>query len=135
MDKGDKNPTETETILMALDQISQTIDVMTSVLGRLRNYVQQQEVVQMILEGTELEVQYARDTMPRGVLGMNAAIMEEYLHFIANRRLSQLGLPEQFPGAQNPFPWMSEIMDLRKEKNFFETRVIEYQTGGALSWD
>ena len=94
-----------------------------------------QEVIQMILEGTELEIQYARDTMPRGVLGMNAAIMEEYLHFIANRRLSQLGLPEQFAGAQNPFPWMSEIMDLRKEKNFFETRVIEYQTGGALSWD
>ena len=95
----------------------------------------QAEVIQMILEGTELEIQYARDTMPRGVLGMNAAIMEEYLHFIANRRLSQLGLPEQFPGAQNPFPWMSEIMDLRKEKNFFETRVIEYQTGGALNWD
>jgi ribonucleoside-diphosphate reductase beta chain len=95
----------------------------------------QQEVIQMILEGTQLEIEYARDTMPRGVLGMNAAMMEEYLHFIANRRLSQLGLPEQFPGAQNPFPWMSEIMDLRKEKNFFETRVIEYQTGGALSWD
>ncbi|GAB3274335.1 ribonucleotide-diphosphate reductase subunit beta [Parahaliea aestuarii] len=94
-----------------------------------------QEVIQMILEGTQLEIEYARDTMPRGVLGMNAAMMEEYLHFIANRRLSQLGLPEQFPGAANPFPWMSEIMDLRKEKNFFETRVIEYQTGGALSWD
>ena len=93
-----------------------------------------QEVTQMILEGMELEVAYARDTMPRGVLGMNAAMMEEYLHFIANRRLSQLGLKEQFPGAQNPFPWMSEIMDLRKEKNFFETRVIEYQTGGALQW-
>jgi ribonucleoside-diphosphate reductase beta chain len=95
----------------------------------------QQEATQMILEGTQLEIEYARDTMPRGVLGMNAAMMEEYLHFIANRRLSQLGLPEQFPGAQNPFPWMSEIMDLRKEKNFFETRVIEYQTGGALNWD
>ncbi len=95
----------------------------------------QQESIQMILEGTELEIEYARDTMPRGVLGMNAAMMEEYLHFIANRRLSQLGLPEQYPGAQNPFPWMSEIMDLRKEKNFFETRVIEYQTGGALTWD
>ncbi|GAB1256402.1 ribonucleotide-diphosphate reductase subunit beta [Aurantivibrio plasticivorans] len=94
-----------------------------------------QEVIQMVLEGTELEVQFARDTMPRGVLGMNAAMMEEYLHFIGNRRLAQVGLPEQYPGAQNPFPWMSEIMDLRKEKNFFETRVIEYQTGGALSWD
>ena len=94
-----------------------------------------EEVTQMILEGTALEIEYARDTMPRGVLGMNAAMMEEYLHFIANRRLNQLGLSEQFSGAQNPFPWMSEIMDLRKEKNFFETRVIEYQTGGALSWD
>ena len=94
-----------------------------------------EEVTQMILEGTALEIEYARDTMPRGVLGMNAAMMEEYLHFIANRRLTQLGLAEQFPGATNPFPWMSEIMDLRKEKNFFETRVIEYQTGGALNWD
>jgi ribonucleoside-diphosphate reductase beta chain len=94
----------------------------------------QQEAIQMILEGTQLEVEYARDTMPRGVLGMNAAMMEEYLHFIANRRLVQLGLPEQFPGVKNPFPWMSEIMDLRKEKNFFETRVTEYQTGGALAW-
>ncbi len=95
----------------------------------------QTEVRQMVLEGTELEINYARDTMPRGVLGMNASMMEEYLHFIANRRLAQLGLEEAYPGAQNPFPWMSEIMDLRKEKNFFETRVIEYQTGGALSWD
>jgi ribonucleoside-diphosphate reductase beta chain len=90
---------------------------------------------QMILEGTELETAYARDTMPRGVLGMNANVMAEYLQFIANRRLAQIGLAEQFPGAKNPFPWMSEIMDLKKEKNFFETRVTEYQTGGALSWD
>lgn len=94
----------------------------------------QQEVVQMIVEGTMLEIEYARDTMPRGVLGMNASMMEEYLKFICNRRLSQLGLPEQFAGVTNPFAWMSEMMDLRKEKNFFETRVTDYQTGGALSW-
>ncbi|MEX0965468.1 MAG: ribonucleotide-diphosphate reductase subunit beta [Pseudohongiellaceae bacterium] len=94
-----------------------------------------EQATQMILQATQLEIEYARDTMPRGVLGMNAAMMEEYLQFIANRRLVQIGLPEQFRGVQNPFPWMSEIMDLRKEKNFFETRVIEYQTGGALSWD
>tara|TARA_Y100000782_G_scaffold92737_1_gene102340 strand:- start:21611 stop:22870 length:1260 start_codon:yes stop_codon:yes gene_type:complete len=94
----------------------------------------QEEVTQMIVEGMQLEIEYAKDSMPRGVLGMNSAMMEEYLKFIANRRLSQLGLKEQFPNAQNPFPWMSEIMDLRKEKNFFETRVIEYQTGGALTW-
>ena len=94
-----------------------------------------EESTQMILQATQLEIEYARDTMPRGVLGMNAAMMEEYLQFIANRRLVQIGLPEQFQGVSNPFPWMSEIMDLRKEKNFFETRVIEYQTGGALTWD
>ena len=94
-----------------------------------------EEATQMILQATQLEIEYARDTMPRGVLGMNAAMMEEYLQFIANRRLVQIGLPEQFQGVSNPFPWMSEIMDLRKEKNFFETRVIEYQTGGALTWD
>jgi len=93
------------------------------------------EAAQMILEGTELEIQYARDTMPRGVLGMNAAMMEEYLKFIANRRLTQLGLDEEFAGVSNPFPWMSEIIDLRKEKNFFETRVTEYQVGGALNWE
>ena len=95
----------------------------------------QQEAVEMIREAVELETQYARDTMPRGVLGLNAPMFEEYLQFIANRRCSQIGLAEQYPGAGNPFPWMSEVLDLKKEKNFFETRVTEYQTGGALSWD
>ena len=95
----------------------------------------QTEARNMILQGTQLEIEYAHDTMPGGILGMNAESMSDYLKFIANRRLTQIGLEEEFPNATNPFPWMSEIMDLRKEKNFFETRVIEYQTGGALSWD
>ena len=90
---------------------------------------------EMILEGTELEIDYARDTMPRGVLEMNANMMAEYLQFIANRRLAQIGLGAPFSGVKNPFPWMSEIMDLKKEKNFFETRVIDYQGAAALSWD
>jgi ribonucleoside-diphosphate reductase beta chain len=94
-----------------------------------------EEAIQMILTGVELEYRYAVDTMPRGILGMNAQLFKEYLHYIANRRCSQIGLAEQFPGAGNPFPWMSEMMDLKKEKNFFETRVIEYQTGGTLKWD
>lgn len=95
----------------------------------------QQEMIELIKEGVQLEYQYAVDTMPNGILGMNAEMFKEYLHFIANRRLAQIGLPEQYPGAQNPFPWMSEMLDLKKEKNFFETRVTEYQTGGTLSWD
>ena len=95
----------------------------------------QEEVRTMIHEATELEHRYAEDTMPRGVLGLNAPMFKEYMHFIANRRCAQIGLKELYSGAENPFPWMSEIIDLKKEKNFFETRVTEYQTGGALSWD
>ncbi len=95
----------------------------------------QQEAVDMIREAVDLESRYAVDTMPRGILGLNANMFEEYLQFIANRRCAQVGLSEQYPGASNPFPWMSEVMDLKKEKNFFETRVTEYQTGGTLTWD
>jgi ribonucleoside-diphosphate reductase beta chain len=95
----------------------------------------QDEVRGMIREATELEHRYAEDTMPRGILGMNADMFKEYMHFIANRRCAQIGVSELYPGAKNPFPWMSEVIDLKKEKNFFETRVTEYQTGGALSWD
>ena len=95
----------------------------------------QKEVIHMIREGVELECQYARDTMPRGILGLNAEMFKEYLQYIANRRFAQIGLSEQYPNVKNPFPWMSEMMDLKKEKNFFETRVIEYQSGGSLQWD
>ena len=93
------------------------------------------EIKELIKRGVELEYAYAEDTMPRGVLGLNATQFKEYLRFIANRRCQQIGLDPLFEKAENPFPWMSEVMDLKKEKNFFETRVIEYQTGGALSWE
>ncbi|WP_445083010.1 ribonucleotide-diphosphate reductase subunit beta [Candidatus Nitrotoga sp. 1052] len=94
-----------------------------------------EEIRGLMQKGVELEYRYAEDTMPRGVLGMNASMFKEYLRFIANRRCQQIGLDVLYPGAGNPFPWMAEIIDLKKEKNFFETRVTEYQTGGALSWD
>src|SRR6187402_925163 len=93
------------------------------------------ELTELFHKAVELEYAYAEDTMPRGVLGLNAPMFKEYLRFVANRRAQQIGLDQLFPGATNPFPWMSELIDLKKEKNFFETRVIEYQTGGALSWD
>lgn len=95
----------------------------------------QDEICNMIREAVELEINYAYDTMPRGVLGMNADMFVDYLRYIANRRCDQIGLPELYAGAVNNFPWMSEIIDLKKEKNFFETRVTEYKTGGALNWD
>ncbi|MEY8040102.1 ribonucleotide-diphosphate reductase subunit beta [Saccharopolyspora cebuensis] len=95
----------------------------------------QAEVRRMLTEACELEIAYGRDTMPRGILGINADQCAEYMHFITNRRCAQLGLDPVFPETANPFPWMSEAMDLKKEKNFFETRVIEYQSGASLSWD
>lgn len=94
------------------------------------------ELIELFRKGVELEYAYAEDTMPRGVLGLNAGMFKEYLRFICNRRMTQIGLPELFPNqTNNPFPWMSEMIDLKKEKNFFETRVTEYQSGGALDWD
>jgi ribonucleoside-diphosphate reductase beta chain len=94
----------------------------------------QEEVRRMLRSAAELEAAYGRDTMPNGFLGLSASLCEQYMHFIANRRCSQIGLEPVFAETENPFPWMSEAMDLKKEKNFFETRVIEYQNGGSLEW-
>jgi ribonucleoside-diphosphate reductase beta chain len=93
------------------------------------------EIKTLFQKAVELEYRYAEDTMPRGVLGLNASMFKGYLRYIANRRATQIGLEALFPNEENPFPWMSEMIDLKKERNFFETRVIEYQSGGALSWE
>ncbi len=95
----------------------------------------QQEVRQMLRSAAELEAAYGRDTMPNGFLGLSAGLCEQYMHFIANRRCAQLGLEPVFAVTENPFPWMSEAMGLKKEKNFFETSVIEHQNGGSLTWE
>ena len=87
-----------------------------------------------ITQAVDLEDEYAKDCLPRGIVGINATIIRQYLEYIADRRLERIGLPAQY-GSANPFPWMSEVIDLKKEKNFFETRVTEYQAGGSLSWD
>jgi len=94
-----------------------------------------EEIKTLFLKAVDLEYAYAEDTMPRGVLGLNATMFKGYLRFIANRRAVQIGLDALFPNEENPFPWMSEMIDLKKERNFFETRVTEYQTGGALNWE
>ena len=93
------------------------------------------EIKAIFEKAVELEYRYAEDTMPRGVLGLNAPMFKGYLRYICNRRCLQIGLDAMFPNEENPFPWMSEMIDLKKERNFFETRVIEYQTGGALNWE
>jgi len=93
----------------------------------------QVEVNEMIEQAVELEIAYAQDCLPRGILGLNADLFREYAQHIADRRLERIGLKPRY-GSCNPFPWMSETIDLAKEKNFFETKVTEYQAGSALSW-
>ncbi len=94
----------------------------------------QQHLIALVREAVELEVAYARDCLPQGILGLNSDLFRYYVQHIADRRLERIGLPAQY-GSPNPFPWMSETIDLTKEKNFFETRVTEYQSAATLRWD
>jgi len=94
----------------------------------------QEAMIERVRTAVEYEVEYAHDCLPRGVLGLNGELFREYVQHVADRRLERIGLPTQY-NSSNPFPWMSETMDLSKEKNFFETRVTEYQSGANLTWD
>jgi ribonucleoside-diphosphate reductase beta chain len=93
----------------------------------------QQEVISLIKQAVELEMTYAIKACPDGLLGITSKQFCDYVCYIADRRLLRLGLPKIYD-KENPFLWMSEATDLSKEKNFFETRVTEYQTGGSLEW-
>jgi ribonucleoside-diphosphate reductase beta chain len=93
----------------------------------------QERLVEAIRTAVGYEAAYAEDCLPCGIAGLNAGQFREYVEFVADRRLERIGLPAQYR-ARNPFPWMSETIDLGKEKNFFETRVTDYQSGGTLSW-
>ncbi|MBL8452900.1 MAG: ribonucleotide-diphosphate reductase subunit beta [Zoogloea sp.] len=86
-------------------------------------------------EAEAAEEGYAAYILREPILGYNADLHTRQFRFMANRRARQVGLVEPFPGAENVLPWLDEQANLRKEKNFFETRVTEYQTGGALAWE
>jgi ribonucleoside-diphosphate reductase beta chain len=94
----------------------------------------QQEVLKQVRRGVKLEIAYAKDVLPAGILGLNAGMFVDYVQHVADRRLERIGLQKEY-GSPNPFPWLSETIDLTKEKNFFESRVTEYQSGGTLRWD
>ena len=91
------------------------------------------EIVELIRQAVVLEKKYARDACPQGVLGINAEQFASYVEYITDRRLERIGLPKMFD-TPNPFAWMSQATDLNKEKNFFETRVTEYQSAGSIEW-
>ncbi len=93
----------------------------------------QARIIDLVKRAVTLEYTFATTVFPRGIFGMNAQGFKQYIEHIADRRLERVGLPVQYH-SENPFPWMSEAIDLNKEKNFFETRVTEYKTGGTLNW-
>lgn len=93
----------------------------------------QQRILDLVDHAVKLEYSFAQTVFPKGIFGLNADGFKQYIKHIADRRLQRIGLPILY-GSHNPFPWMSEAVDLSKEKNFFETRVTEYKTGGTLDW-
>jgi ribonucleoside-diphosphate reductase beta chain len=93
----------------------------------------QAHIIDLVKQAVELEILYAQDCLPKGILGLTAPMFREYVQHIADRRLERIGLKAQYR-SKNPFPWMSETIDLGKEKNFFETRVTEYQSSANLTW-
>lgn len=95
----------------------------------------QEEVTEHIKTAVELEIAYARDVLPRGILGLNADMFVDYMYYIGNRRLEGIGLDYRFPSDKNPFPWLGEVVDVQAMGNFFERRVREYQQAGSLEDD
>ncbi len=93
----------------------------------------QTRAINLVKKAVDLEATFAAEVFPKGIFGMNADGFRKYIEHIADRRLARVGLPAQY-NTPNPFPWMSEAIDLNKEKNFFETRVTEYKVGGTLDW-
>jgi ribonucleoside-diphosphate reductase beta chain len=109
--------------------------VVSQIIEEERVTLDLRAVQQMWEEAHAAEEGYANYILPKPITGYSAKQHIEQFRFIANRRSRQLGLPEPFPGAECATPWLDEQVNIRKEKNFFETRVTEYQTGGALNWE
>ena len=92
----------------------------------------QNELVEFMREGVELEKEFVLDCLPEDSVGLTQKDFLEYVDYNADRRLASLGLPILSNVKTNPFLWLDEVIFLKKEKNFFETRVTEYQTSGSV---
>jgi ribonucleoside-diphosphate reductase beta chain len=79
-----------------------------------------------------LEKEFIEDCLPVSSVGLSAPDFLQYIDYIADRRLEGWGLQPLNPGVKNPLPWLAEMMDIKKEQNFFEGRVTEYQKSSAL---
>jgi len=136
---SDKIPGIAEQIQYTLRDESIHIKFGTTLLNKLREQYPdimtdkfETELTEVLKRAVDLEIEYAQDVLPRGILGLNSEMFVEYMQFIANRRLENLNMKYRYDSDNNPFPWLSEVIDIRKQKNFFETRVIDYQDESAL---
>jgi len=134
--RQNKLPGVGEQIQYTLRDESLHIEFGTKMINRIREdnpkiwtKAFEKETIEQVEMAIELEIAYARDVLPNGILGLNSDMFIDYVQYIANTRLGNLNIPSPFEDTQNPFPWMSEIIDLEKCKNFFETRVTEYSVG------
>lgn len=93
------------------------------------------ETIEHVKKAVELEILYAYDVLPNGILGLNAEMFIDYMQYLANARLESIGIKAQFPSKTNPFPWLGEVLEYKAEVNFFESRVTDYQNAGALEDD
>lgn len=91
------------------------------------------ELTDLMREAVDLEKAFIRDCLPVNAVGLGADDFCQYIDYIADRRLEGVGLKALNPGISNPFPWLAEMMDIKKEQNFFEGRVTEYQKASALA--
>lgn len=139
---ADKMPGVAEQIQYTLRDESIHIKFGTTLLNKLREQHPDvwddkldQELTEYLKSAVELEIAYAKDVLPTGILGLNSDMFVDYMQHIANRRLGNLGMKFRYEKDENPFPWLSETIDLSKQKNFFETKVTEYQNAGALDDD
>ena len=110
------------------------LKVVNQILEEEKITLDPKAVREMWDESEAAEMAYANYVLRDPILGYSAEYHSEQFRFVANRRARTVGLEEPFPGAKNVSPWLDEQATLRKEKNFFETRVIEYQTGAQLEW-
>lgn len=139
---SNKIPGIAEQIQYTLRDESLHIEFGTKVLNTLKKQYPEawdadleEELTELMKEAVLLEVAYAKDVLPRGILGLSADMFVDYMQYIANRRLESLGMSFRYDKDTNPFPWMAEKIDIKKQKNFFETRVTDYQSEAVLDDD
>ena len=140
--RQNKLPGIGEQIQYTLRDESLHIKFGTSLLNKLKEQYPstwtksfEKELTDIMQKAVDLEIKYAQDVLPRGILGLNSSMFVDYMQYIGNRRLEGIGIDFRFDSDQNPFPWLSEVVDTGAMTNFFERKVKDYQNSGVLEDD